>query len=753
MGYAAAPVLLTWLLSAGCSRDPHAAMMKYVKSGDQFAAAGKTPEAIIEYRNALDNDPRAGDVRIKLADAYLRNGEAAKGIQEYVRAADSLPDAQVQLKTGNLLLLARRFDDAKGRAERVLAGDARNVEAQILLANALAGLKDLDGAVAQLEEAVRLNPDRSTTYTNLGQIQLERGRRDAAEQAFRRAVELAPKSGLARLSLANFYWMTARLPDAESELKAALQSEPDSPLVRRTAATFYLSTGRRDEAEPHLRRVVELTNTPAASLMLADYYVAQKREADARRILEPLVAAPPSAVDANVRLAVLDRASGNAGEATKRLDRVLATDAKNLQALLLRSSFLLSEGKPEDALKAAQAAVESHPDAASAFFTLGRVQAARREKDQAIAAYEQTVRLNPRAGEAKVAIARLQLADGNLDSSVAMAQEALSAQPQNADARLALVQGLIRRGDLARAQTELDILKTRFPDSPAVHGQLGLLMGRKGDLTGARAEFERALELQPTSLEAVGGLVALDLSARQIPAARARVDKLVSAPTASPSALMLAARTYAAAGDHSLAEQMLRRVLAADPSHLPAYGALGQLYARQGRLDAALAEFDALAQRDTKPVAALTLAGMILESQGKTAAAQQTFERVLQLDPRAPVAANNLAWMYAQNGGNLDVALQLAQTAKSKLPDMADVSDTLGFIYFKKGLLTQAVAELTSAVGQDAANPGFHYHLGLALAAQGNKATASEHLTRALALKPDFEGAADARAVLKTLGT
>src|SRR5262245_49630256 len=181
-------------------------MLKYAKSGDTYAAAGKNAEAIIQYRNALDKEPKAGDVRLKLADAYLKQGEVAKGVQEYIRAADVVSDPAVQLKAGSLLLMAGRFDDAKVRAEKVLAADSKNVDAQVLLANSLAGLKDLDGAVSELEEAIQLNPDRSATYANLGQLELGRGNRDSAEQAFKRAVELAPKAAPSHLALASFYW-------------------------------------------------------------------------------------------------------------------------------------------------------------------------------------------------------------------------------------------------------------------------------------------------------------------------------------------------------------------------------------------------------------------------------------------------------------------------------------------------------------------------------------------------------------------
>jgi tetratricopeptide (TPR) repeat protein len=744
---------ISGVTGAGCSRDPHAQMLKYVKSGDAYAAEGKLPEAIIEYRNAIQKESRAADVRVKLAEAYMRQGEPAKALEEYVRAADVLPDAATQLKAGHVLLLARRFDDAKGRAEKALAVDGRNVEAQILLANALAGLKNLDGAVAELEAAIQMNPERSATYANLGTMEFGRGHKDAAERAFKRAVELSPGAADARLALASFYWATSRMADAERELDAALAAEPGNPLAHRTAATFFLVTDRPEAAEQHLRRHLELTKSPAAALALADFYIAQNKETAARQLLEPIGKDSQTAGAANLRLAALDQAAGRSAEASARVEAILQAEPAQLSALLMKSGFLLREHKVDEAVIVAQKATQAHADSPAAFSALGRAQMARKDRSAAITAYEEAVRLNPLATDAKVALSRLALAAGRVESSTSLAEEVLKAQPQNAEARLLLVKSLISRGDTGRAQTELQALSTRFPDSAPVHVQQGMLFGRKQQPEQARREFERALELQPDSLEATGGLVAIDLSTRRVDAARARVDALIAQPGARPAAVMLAARTYAALGDLKTSEQLLRRILAGDPSHLAAYGALGQLYAKQGRLDAALVEFDALAARDPKPVSALTLSGMILDAQGKRAAARERFERVMKLDASAPVAANNLAWIYAQSDGNLDVALNLAQTAQRKLPDTPEVSDTLGFIYYRKGLLPQAIRELRSAVEADGNNPGYRYHLGLALAKSGDSAGATEHLRRALALKSDFEGASDARALLATLGS
>jgi len=74
-----------------------------------------------------------------------------------VRETDPLPNAQV--KAGGLLVLAGAFEDARSRANRALELDPSSVDALILLANAKAGLKDLDGALSEYREAATLYPN------------------------------------------------------------------------------------------------------------------------------------------------------------------------------------------------------------------------------------------------------------------------------------------------------------------------------------------------------------------------------------------------------------------------------------------------------------------------------------------------------------------------------------------------------------------------------------------------------------------
>jgi Flp pilus assembly protein TadD len=143
--------------------------------------------------------------------------------------------------------------------------------------------------------------------------------------------------------------------------------------------------------------------------------------------------------------------------------------------------------------------------------------------------------------------------------------------------------------------------------------------------------------------------------------------------------------------------------------------------------------------------------GLILLRQNRGDEARQRFERALQLNPRAAVAANNLAYHYANTGGNLDTALQLAQIAKAEIPESASVTDTLGWIYYQKGLASLAVTTLREAVQQSPSDPDLHYHLGLAYLKNGNKLEARLTLQHVLKLSPQFRDADEIRRVLASL--
>ena len=174
------------------------------------------------------------------------------------------------------------------------------------------------------------------------------------------------------------------------------------------------------------------------------------------------------------------------------------------------------------------------------------------------------------------------------------------------------------------------------------------------------------------------------------------------------------------------------------------------LYHSQGRFDDAKQSLRTARSAFEPPRDRAHVSG-ITQQQNKTDDARKLFQRAVDLDPKAAIASNNLAWIYAESGDNLDVALQLAQTAKSQLPNVAQINDTLGWIYYKKDMKPQAVTYLEEATKQEPANATIHYRLGLAYLKQGNRRAAKLSILEALKLDPNFSGADDAKKTLATI--
>src|SRR5439155_23257993 len=162
---------------------------------------------------------------------------------------------------------------------------------------------------------------------------------------------------------------------------------------------------------------------------------------------------------------------------------------------------------------------------------------------------------------------------------------------------------------------------------------------------------------------------------------------------------------HTAAGNLEQVETLLRKAIEVDPDRLQAYSLLGSLYARQQRLKEAKASFRDVLTRNPKSIGAATMIAMLLETQNRIPEAETQYQEALAIDGHAAVAANNLAWIYVASNRKLDEALQLAQAAQQQLPDEPNVNDTLGWFYYQKKMVTQAVPHLESSVQKSPNDP------------------------------------------------
>jgi tetratricopeptide (TPR) repeat protein len=169
------------------------------------------------------------------------------------------------------------------------------------------------------------------------------------------------------------------------------------------------------------------------------------------------------------------------------------------------------------------------------------------------------------------------------------------------------------------------------------------------------------------------------------------------------------------------------------------------------RLDEAIREYETALSKNPKLAPAHMMIGMIHESRQQYDQAQSRYQEAVRINPRFAPAANNLAWLMVERGGNVDVALGYAQTAREVTPNDPNVADTLGWIYYQKKVYLKAVSLLKEAADQLHENPMILYHYGMAQYKNENKPEARKALEKSLQLNANHPGAAEAKSTLAEL--
>jgi Flp pilus assembly protein TadD len=204
---------------------------------------------------------------------------------------------------------------------------------------------------------------------------------------------------------------------------------------------------------------------------------------------------------------------------------------------------------------------------------------------------------------------------------------------------------------------------------------------------------------------------------------------------------------------------LTRSIVAAQPKYAPAYVLMGEMLMARSQLPQAIEALSTAARLDPKlTLAHLRLAGAY-EQQGNLDAALASYRRALDLNPKDARAYNNVAWILASQGKNLDEALSQARKAeelvradKAQVASLPGVLDTLGFVHYKRGEYAQAEPLLRQAAELSTKDAQIQYHLGLTYHRLGRKADAETWLRRSLQGGGRFAGAEEARQLLKELG-
>jgi tetratricopeptide (TPR) repeat protein len=316
------------------------------------------------------------------------------------------------------------------------------------------------------------------------------------------------------------------------------------------------------------------------------------------------------------------------------------------------------------------------------------------------------------------------------------------------------------------------------------------LMGMKkyGD---SRDLLHAVLKVDPNSTDSLFQLGVVSLAENKYADAIEAFRKTYSLEPANGRGLMGMVEVYLAQNKDDLALQTLQTEIQKYPKRTDYHMALGNTAVRVGKYDMAIAEFQGVANgtdKDSKKalgevylrigetcrrkgdynaailalqksrsalpdntVVLATLA-LTLDTAGRKQEARLAYEQCLKIDPRNAVALNNLAYLLAENNGDLEMALTYAQRSKQLLPQLNEIADTLGWIYLKKGLTDSAIEQFRDIVTKQPSHSTYRYHLGMAYAQKGDRLKAIQELNGALKNSPPKDESDKIKQLLAKLG-
>ncbi|HEY2018663.1 MAG TPA: tetratricopeptide repeat protein [Bryobacteraceae bacterium] len=776
------------LALVSCNRDPKVVARGYVATGDKYYEKGKYREARLMYMRAKQKDLRFGDAYYKWGLAELKLGSFGAAVGAFQRAIELIPPSRQErwdsiVKISDIYLVAAHqerdqhnqqqyLDDVEHWCGELLKHDPNSYDGHRLTGDLYLGksiiesqraekdaaAKFLEQAIAEYHKADSINPGQVGILMQLARTSVSKNDLAGAEQLYRQAIDKDKTNQPAYTELYRLYWAEKKQAEGEQLLKLAFQNTKQV-IYLTTLATQYAVQSRKPEMVSTLDQVkANFQSYPDAYVTVGDFYYRQgDNEAALREYREGIAKDPKRKTTYEKHMIEVMLHEGRAAEAIALNSQILKEDPKDPDSRGLAATVLLEKGEIAKAITDLQTLVTSAPDNPVARYNLGRAYAARGDWEQARQAYQKATEIKPDYLLPRLALAKLQFSRAEYEAAQKSAETILNTfDRNNATAQLILTASLIGQKKFPEARNLLDYLVKAKPSSPEVYLQLGVLNLAEKKYKESETAFRKAYDLNPADTRGLIGVVQCNLVQNRGDQA---VQLLQTESDKSPNRKDLRIALANAELDNGKYDQAIagyQQVLSSPDGNVKqragVYLRLGEAYRRKGDHSSAIANMQKARESQPDDSAVLTNLALTFDEAGRTSESRQVYEAALKLDPNNGLILNNLAFQMAEHGGDLNEALTKALKAKQLLPNLLEVSDTIGWIYLKKGLNDNAVDIFKDLVNKVPGQATYRYHLGMALNNKGDKAQAARELRESLKYNPSKEEREKIQELLGRLG-
>lgn len=649
--WCAAATVLTGALLTGCfERSPD----QYLSDARSDLARKDNAAAVIDLKNALHGNPALAEARLLLgqvlldggdprsaltelskarelgyrddklepliAQALLGQGKFAKVISDYAELKPASTTAQADLQASLAVAYSATGNTAKAldMANAAVGTDADNLRAQLIRVRLIGAASGAAAGLAAVEAMLAKSPQSTDGWQVKGDLLGLQGKADEAMQAYRKAIALDKAHVLAHVGAFHLLLAKKDLDGAKAEVDALRGVRGAAGQVQLLTVLLALQRNDLDAAHDGIQALLKTASEDVRVLHLAGV-VAFRRGAllEAEEYLGKALLISPDFEKARLLLAQTHLRAGDAGRALNVLQVLIGENSSNVTAFSIAAEAYLQAG----------------------------------DAQRAEAAFGKIARLDPNDVMSRAALALVDIGKGRVEQGVAALKALSAAEEASPVPDLALLSTFMQRKDWEQALKSIDTLQRKMPGNanPSnLRGRIELVLGDRAKATQA---FEAALKIDPAYYPAAASLAALDMEAKKPEAAKARFEGVLAVNPKSLAANMalIGLRDQAGADKEELVAD-LEKLIKQMPGEPRPRLALIELRLRQHQVKAALAAAtEAAAAMPDNPAVLRHLAAAQAMS-GNYNQAVSAYNKLIELQPKAPEPLMLLARVYAARG-------------------------------------------------------------------------------------------------------
>jgi tetratricopeptide (TPR) repeat protein len=491
---------------------------------------------------------------------------------------------------------------------------------------------------------------------------------------------------------------------ALKEYHAALKADPASQSVKARLAGLYFSLGDMPNA---LRYAQEVADGPSQDVhvhtQMAGILASGGQAEKALGVLNRVIEQDPTASDAYFSKGLLLMNLKRSTEAEEAMRAGLERTPESAVGHYHLGRVLLESGKAEEAMASFERAVAVNSAFEPAYLALASTYESRHEKDRAVGVLKKYLQnVNPRNRDIRHQLVRLYVDAKNYQGAMQELEQLIADDPSDLDAQLRMA---LIHGELKEYPRAIDLLTQILKARPAelkVRDYLGYIYEESKDTQKAIETYTFNVQLEPSFFEGHLHLGVLFYRLKKFSDATEHLSRAVAINPKQPEAHIVLGLAYLQQEQFEKSAEVFQEGIRHNPKNADLHFNLGTAYDKLNRFDDVV----------------------------------RVMETAIKLDPHHADALNYLGYSYAERGIKVEQALSLTKKAVALKPDNGYYVDSLGWAFFKSGLLAEALTEIKRAVALVGDDPVIYEHLGDIYAKQQNLAAAREAWLHALELDP-----------------